>query len=89
MKTNKQMLQSNDVIDIVKTCQKISKKSKFTTQMGSGYDSVRIGTAYIRLDESEHKNVVEQVQFGYLYLHIGEDEKGCLYITNIDFFTNF
>lgn len=87
MKTNKQVLKGTDTSEIIKVCEKISQKTKLT-QTG-GYGSVRIGTVYVKMSEDEHRNVVDEVQHGYLFLHIGADEKGFLYVTEISFFDDY
>lgn len=85
MKTNKHIFQqSKDVVEIINACEKISQSTKLTQR--GGYNSVRIGTAYIYIEENEKTEIYDNIQYGDLYLHIGKDTKGFLRINGIKFF---
>lgn len=89
MKSNKEIIknQHSQVSEIVTALTKVSKQSKL--QKIGGYGSVRVGNVYVKLSEDEHRDVVKSEQLGDLYLHIGRDEKGVLYVTNLSFFDDY
>lgn len=83
MKTNKDILktQNPQVNEIVAVMEKINKQSVNSDKQG--YTSVRIGDAYVYLQENEKEDqeYYPTTGNGEVFLHIG-DPKGSIYISN-------